>query len=149
MAVITTDILIKDFRRDVVFDWLGELSHHQAFLSKAFDQVNKISDTELELVFQAGIRRRTMGYHFIKKDNSHGGRRIQIKTTGKRTQGHLSYSLRTIKPGSHTLVTLHLDYNPGTLLGSVINSINLREFLQQNFTQAMENLLRDFIQSNQ
>lgn len=140
MAVLTRDILLTGIRRDVVFDWLGNFSNHKNFLENAFDNVKQVSDTSLELEFKAKFKKRTMTYTFLENDSSHGGRRVKIKTEGKRTTGLISYSLRTMKPSSNTLITMHLDYNPGKALGHALNALSINENLGKYFTRALESI---------
>ena len=141
MAVLTTDILLQGFRRDLVFEWLGEPDNHRHILAGAFEDVVENKTGDFSLSFRApAMRKRTMGYHFDQKDDAHGGRRILVKTTGKRTTGNLNYSLRTMKPSTNTLVTLRLDYSPGGLLGSVIDTVSLREALEELLKSMLTNL---------
>ena len=140
MAVLTTDILLTGIRRDLVFEWLGDFGNHKKFLKDAFDQVKELSATELELHYKAKFKKRVIKYSFLEHDSSHGGRRVKIQTTGKRTSGKLNYSLRTMKPSSNTLVTLHFDYDSGQGLGSILNSISIKETLETYFTKALVNL---------
>ena len=102
MPVLMSDILLEDVRRDDLFDWLGDLDNHISFLEQSTKSVQKKNTTELEIVIQAKFKTRTMGYIFEKKDDDHGGRRIQIRTTGKRSGGLFRYSLRTMKPSRNT-----------------------------------------------
>ena len=140
MAIITTDVLIKGKRRDAIFNWLGDIENHVLIFEDAFSSVQRKGDTELELGYGPAFRQRTLVYIFDGKDDGHGGRRINIKTEGKRTTGHLSYSLRTMKPATNTLVTIHWDYNTGGLLGQAINSKLVREELYNRFQNALEQL---------
>jgi hypothetical protein len=141
MAVLTTDILLQGFRRDAVFEWLGEPDNHRHILAGAFDDVVENGSGDFTLSFRApALRKRSMGYRFDQKDDNHGGRRILVKTTGKRTEGNLNYSLRTMKPSKNTLVTLHLDYSPGGILGAVIDAVALREALEGHLKTMMTNL---------
>lgn len=141
MAVLTTDILLQGFRRDAVFEWLGEPDNHRHILAGVFEDVVENGTGDFSLSFRApALRKRTMGYHFDQKDDNHGGRRILVKTTGKRTTGNLNYSLRTMKPSTNTLVTLRLDYSPGGLLGSVIDAVALREALEALLKSMLTNL---------
>ena len=139
MAVITTDVLLKGHRREPVFEWLGELNNHVSFLKNAFDEV-KETDEGLELVYGPSFRKRSIPYTSLRKDGEHGGRRIRIQTGGKRTTGNISYSLRTMKPSSNTLVTLHFDYEPGGVLGELLNNFLIREELVKRFTEALEQI---------
>ena len=140
MAVLTTDILLTGIRRDLVFEWLGEFGNHKKFLTNAFDEVKELSTTELELHYKAKFKKRVIKYSFLEHDSSHGGRRVKIQTSGKRTTRKLNYSLRTMKPSSNTLVTLHFDYNSGNALGAVLNSFSIKETLETYFTKALTNL---------
>lgn len=143
MAVITTDILLKGFRREAVFDWLGDPANHPRLLSGAFDKVDDKGDGSFELHFKAAPKSRVMGYRFESKDSSHSGRRILVTTTGKRTKGKLHYSLRTMKPSTNTLVTLHMDYSPGALLGQLLDSAGIRASLEERLAAILKNLERE------
>ena len=143
MAVITTDILIKGFRREAVFDWIGDPTNHPRLLNGAFDKVVDKGNDAYELHFKASPKNRVMGYRFTSKDNSHSGRRVLVETTGKRTTGKLHYSLRTMKPSTNTMVTLHMDYSPGALLGQLLDSAGLRAALEGRLTAILENLARE------
>jgi len=139
MAVITTDILVTGIRRDDVFTWLSEFSRHEGFLLAGFPKLKRNGDTELLLPFQAGFKTREFGYIFIGPDDSHGGRRIRFTTTGKRTRGHLNYSLRTMKPSRNTLITLHMDYDPGAFLGMALQS-SIQQPLEECFTKVLQEM---------
>ncbi|MEC8276438.1 MAG: SRPBCC family protein [Myxococcota bacterium] len=141
MAVITTDILIEGLRRDDVFAWLSDFENHKTILEDAFTQVEPTSNNELLLHYNGGFKQRSMTYSFIGPDDSHGGRRIRIKTGGKRTQGTLSYSLRTMKPSTNTLVTLHMDYEPGPMLGALLDQNGIRRALENAYRTALSNIL--------
>jgi hypothetical protein len=142
MAVITTDILIEGFRRDDVYAWLSNFQNHHHFLQGAFSEVESISETELILHYNGGFKQRSMTYSFLGPDDSHGGRRIKIKTSGKRTTGSLNYSLRTMKPSTNTLVTIHMDYEPGQMLGQLLDQNGIRRTLENSFRSALSNLAR-------
>jgi hypothetical protein len=139
VSVITRDILLVGVRRDEAFDWIGDFSNHRTFLEGAFDCVSEAGEGELVLCFKAGFRCREMGYRFEGADDGHGGRRVKFLTTGKRTQGKISYSLRTMRPSSNTLVTVHMDYDPGGIVGMALNS-GIRQSLGDGFGQALINL---------
>lgn len=143
MAVITTDILLEGCRRDAVFAWLGEPSNHARLLQGAFDTVKDTGNGCFDVTFSARPRTRTMGYRFVKKDDSHGGRRILVQTTGKRTAGELHYSLRTMKPSTNTMVTLRLDYSPGGMLGQLLDNAGLRDALESHLSTVLDNLKRE------
>jgi len=142
VAIITTDVLIKGKKRDSIFDWLGDFNNHALFLTGAFPSVEQNGPNAFSLGYGPAFRKRTFGYHFNGKDDDHGGRRINIRTDGKRTSGHLNYSLRTMKPATNTLVTIHWDYDTGGLLGQAINSNLIRKELQERFETALDNLNR-------
>ena len=127
MSVITTDILLTNARRDEVFEWLGSLSNHQTFLEKVFPSIQKTSEDTLSVTLKTGFKKRTFSYIFEKKDDSHGGRRIKIKTKGKRAEGIMNYSLRTMKPSKNTLITITWDYSHGGGLGMLLNPLSLQE----------------------
>ena len=140
MAVITTDILVEGFRRDDVFKWLGEFSNHQRFLEGAFTEVEQQSETVLVLHYSGGFKQRRLIYTFEGPDDSHGGRRVLVQTSGKRTTGTLNYSLRTMKPSTNTLVTLHMDYDPGPMLGALLDQNGIRRALENAYRSALGNL---------
>ena len=127
MTVITADILLTNARRDEVFDWLGELSNHPVFLKNVFSSVQEENETTLRVSLNAGFKNRSFSYIFEQKDDGHGGRRIRIKTDGKRSRGTISYSLRTMKPSRNTLLTITWDYSAGSQLGALLNAINIKE----------------------
>ena len=139
MAIITVDVLLTGIRRDDVFDWLGDPTNHDALVQGAFDRVDGTAG-QYELHLTTPGRKRTMGYQFELKDDSHGGRRIIVKTTGKRTSGQLNYSLRTMKPSTNTLVTIRMDYSPGGALGEMINSSGLAAALESGIRRILGNL---------
>ena len=140
MAVITTDILLKGIRRDQVYAWLSDVKNHDALLENAFEKVTRQAEGEFEITVPGPVRSRKMGYKFEQADDSHGGRRILITVSGKRTRGKLHYSLRTLKPSTNTLVTLHMDYDPGTMLGMLVNSSGLKENLEKGWADVLARL---------
>ena len=141
MAVLTTDILLEGVRREPAFEWLAAPANHARILRDTFPQVTEQGPWQFELGFQAPPgRARTMGYRFKARDDSHGGRRVLIETTGKRTAGELHYSLRTMKPSSNTLVTLRIDYAPGNVLGQLVDAVALRAVLETGMRAMLQNL---------
>ena len=54
----------------------------------------------------------------------------------------MNYSLKTMRPSTNTLVTVHMDYEPGGMLGAIVDSAGLRDGLQKAFTKVLENLQR-------
>ena len=142
MAIVTTDILLEGIKRDVAFAWLSDPSHHDLFLEGAFDGYRKNGSGEFTLTVRAAGKSRDLGYRFDRPDDSHGGRRVIVETSGKRFRGKLSYSLRTMKPSRNTLVTLHIDYDPGNALGALLDRAGLNERLEQCCKALLENLSR-------
>jgi len=141
MAIITADILLTGIRRDDVFDWLGDPANHDGVVEGAFDSSSG-SAGNYELGITTPGRKRTMGYRFELKDDSHGGRRVIVETTGKRTAGRINFSLRTMKPSTNTLVTIRMDYNPGGALGGLVNSSGLEAALESGIKRMLANLER-------
>ncbi|MBM76164.1 MAG: hypothetical protein CMK59_12245 [Proteobacteria bacterium] len=148
MPVITTDILLSGVRREEAFVWMSDFNNHAQFLNGAFD-VNPTSDPEsLELELTTKLKKRTLGYRLLKRDNSHGGRRIKIELSGKRTSGNLNYSLRTMKPSSNTLLTIHLDYSAGSALGVLIAELSLNQALEQSLKQVAQQISSQITKPN-
>ena len=77
------------------------------------------------------FKSRQVGYILKKKDDEHGGRRVRIETTGKRSNGLLSYSLRTMKPSRNTMLTITWDYKSGSILGLVLEQLSLQESYEE------------------
>lgn len=140
MSVYTTDVLLEGVRRDDVLAWLADPAHHHAILDGAWDGMKPIGDGAWELTVRTPLRTRTMTYSFDRVDDDHGGRRVHIRMGGKRTSGKLHWSLRTVKPSTNTLVTLHADLEPGGALGAVMEQIGLRERLEKGFRAMVANL---------
>jgi len=141
MAIITKDILLTGIRRDDVFDWLGDPANHDGIIQDAFDSHSGTCGN-YEVTLSTPGRKRTMGYRFKSRDDGHGGRRILVDTSGKRTTGQLNYSLRTMKPSTNTLVTIRMDYSPGGPLGGLVNSSGLSNALESGLGRMLENLAR-------
>ena len=140
MPVITTDILLKGVRREEAFVWMCDFANHERFLSGAFSIQNTSEPEILKLEMSTKLKKRTLGYELVERDNAHGGRRIKIKLSGKRTSGNLSYSLRTMKPSSNTLLTIHLDYSAGTALGVLIAELSLNQALEKSLKKVAEDI---------
>lgn len=145
MAVITTDILIEGIRRDDVLEWLGQRENHARMVNGAFDGMKQKAPGEFELTLKTGPLPRTLSYTFDHVDNEHGGRRVHVKTAGRRLDGAIHYSLRTMKPALNTLVTLHADYDTGGILGGIIDATLLRKRLEAGFNSILENLKREIV----
>ena len=144
MAVLTTDILITGVRRNDVFEWLSESEKHLHFLQAGFPEARS-DGSMLWLPFSGGFKTRELGYQFLRPDDSHGGRRVLVQTYGKRTSGTLNFSLRTMKPSSNTLVTLHMDYRTGTVLAPVL-SASIEEELLRCFNLVLEAIQQQIAQ---
>jgi len=140
MAVLTTDLLIEGVRRDAVFAWLGAPVNHGRILSGTFDGMSEQSEGTYVLTVKAGPRTRSLVWCFDRADDSHGGRRIYIRTEGKRFRGTMSFSMRTMKPSTNTLVTLHYDFEPGSLLGGLALAAGLEDALMKGMKQVLVNL---------
>ena len=145
MAVITTDILIEGIRRDDVLEWIGNRDHHERMLAGAFDGMKVKAPGEFDLTLKTNPLPRTLSYTFDHVDNEHGGRRVHVKTAGRRLDGKIHYSLRTMKPALNTLVTLHADYDTGGPLGGIIDSAIIRKRLEDGFKKILENLQREIV----
>lgn len=143
MAVITTDILIEGIRRDDVLEWLSSPANHLRLVTGAFDGLKEKGPGEFELTLKTSPLPRTLTYSFDHVDNEHGGRRVHIKTSGRRLDGKIHYSLRTMKPALNTLVTMHADYDTGGPLGGFIDGTLLRKKLEECFRKVLENLQRE------
>ncbi len=143
MAVITVDTVVEGLKRKEVFAWLSETDHHDRFLAGAFSDVSRASDTEWTCTLKLFPKTRILRYRFIAADDEHGGRRILCETDGKRTKGKLHYSLRTPRGSRDTLVTLHMDYDPGSMLGMVVDVGGLREGLEKGLETILSNLKRE------
>ncbi len=142
MAVLTTDIMLRGIRREEVFDWLGDVGNQRRILEGAFDDMKELSPGTWELTLKTPIKTRVMTYTFIGMDDSHGGRRVKVETSGKRFVGQLHYSLRTLKPSTNTLVTLHMDFDPGGPgpLGALIFDNLVRKNLETACAKVLEHL---------
>ena len=148
MSIVNCDVLIEGVRRDAVFEWLSDPDNHTRFIQGCFDKMEQSGPGEHNLHFHAAPKNRVLGYHFDRPDDSHGGRRILIRTSGKRTSGTLNYSLRTMKPSRNTLVTLTMDYDPGSVLGGFLDRSGIAPALESRFQKVL-NQLKDLILADQ
>ena len=82
MSVLTSDILVTGIKRDDAFQWLSDAENHVLILEGAFDQVTRNDAEHFELAIATPGRRRIMGYRFVGADDTHGGRRVIVETTG-------------------------------------------------------------------
>jgi len=143
MSVVTTDILIEGARREEVLDWFGDPDHHDAILQGAFDEVERKDDRTWVLTLKAVPLKRVITYRFEGLDREHRGRRVLCSTSGHRVEGKLNYSLRTPRASKNTMVTLHMDYEPGGLVGRMLDSGGMREGLQKALNRVLANLQRE------
>lgn len=142
MPVCTTDILLEGVRRDTVFAWLSDRANHAKVLEGAFEGAKEVGPGDFDLTVTLMGRSRTLEYRFDRPDDSHGGRRLLVNTGGKRFRGKLHYSLRTMKPSTNTMVTVHMDYDAGSVFGALLGTAGLNEALEQHWSRALENLSR-------
>ena len=143
MSVITTDVLVEGVKRVDVLDWLSKPDNHGRILEGAFDALQRTGDQSWDLTLKVAPKTRVIGYTFDELDQSHGGRRVICHTTGKRTAGTLHFSLRTMRPSTNTLVTLHSDYAPGGALGELYDVAILRKALEARWKRVLDNLQRE------
>ena len=143
MPVMTKDILLEDVRRDDLFEWLGNISNHVSFLKNAAKDVQQQSSKELTITLASKFKSRKVGYILTKKDDEHGGRRIRIQTTGKRSSGLLSYSLRTMKPSRNTMLTITWDYKSGSILGMALEQLSLQESYETFIRSILQHILEN------
>lgn len=146
MPVITVDNVVEGLKRKDVFEWLSDTDNHDRFLAGAFHDVSRASDTEWTCTLKLFPKTRVMRYRFITADDEHGGRRILCETDGKRTKGKLHYSLRTPRGSRDTLITLHMDYDPGSIFGLVVDVGGLREGLEKGLVNILSNLKKEIYQ---
>lgn len=142
MAVLTKDIMLRGIRRDEVFEWLRSTDNQRLILDGAFDAMKELGPGHYELTLKTPVKTRVMTYRFVSMDDSHAGRRVVCETSGKRFAGGYHYSLRTLKPSSNTLVTLHMDFDPGGPgpLGGLIFDKLVRPQLEAACAKVLEKL---------
>ncbi len=140
MSVYTTDVLIEGMRRDDVLTWLADPAHHEAILAGAWGSMKSTGAGAWEVTVPTPLRTRALTYTFDHVDEDHGGRRVHIALGGKRTTGKLHWSLRTQKPSTNTLVTLHADIDTGGALGALAEQMGMRERLEQGFRAMVDNV---------
>ncbi len=145
MSVYTNDALIEGVRRDDVLAWLSEPQNHVKILEGAWDGLKDNGPGQYELQCNSKPRPRSIKYSFERVDEEHGGRRVHVGLEGRHVNGKLQYSLRTMKPSTNTLVTLHVDlYGNGYLL-LVAEKLGLRERLDNAFAAMVENARREIL----
>lgn len=145
VSVYTTDVLLEGVRRDDVLAWLADPAHHRAILDGAWGNVKPIADGAWEVSVPTPARTRAMSYTFDRVDDDHGGRRVHVLLDGKHTKGKLHWSLRTVKPSTNTLVTLHADIDTGGVLGVLAERMGMRERLDQGFRTMVENVQKAMV----
>ena len=140
MSVYTTDVLIEGVRRDDVLAWLSEPRNHRAIVEGAWDGLKETGTGCFELDIKAPPRPRTLSYTFDRVDEEHGGRRIHVALDGRRLKGKLHYSLRTMKPSTNTLVTLHADFEGNGYILLAYEKMGLRPRMESAFKRMIENV---------
>jgi carbon monoxide dehydrogenase subunit G len=143
MPVITRDVTILAADPDEVFAWLVDPGHHQGLLDGAFESVERVADGvfELQLRSTRALSHRLV-YEFVRGDREHDGRRVHVRTLGRRVGGDLRFSVRASRSSPGSLVTLHLDYAPGRALGLIVDRLMLREALEGALDAMLQNLAR-------
>ncbi len=140
MSVYTNDVLIEGVRRDDVLAWLSEPRNHRAIVDSAWDGLRETGTGCFELDVKSRPRPRVLSYVFDRLDEEHGGRRIHVALSGRHINGKLHYSLRTMKPSTNTLVTLHVDLDGNGYLLLAAEALGLRERLDAGFRKMTENI---------
>ncbi len=140
MSVITQDVIVDNRSREQVLEWLAKPENHAVLLEGAFEKVQTKSAGDFEAVLVTPLKRRALSYRFLRADEEHGGRRVHVELSGSRIGGSLHYSLRTMKPTTNTLVTLHVDYDTGGLLGTLIDHSGLRRPYEDAWKKVLANL---------
>ena len=143
MSVITTDTLVEGMRRDDVLAWLAEPANHGRILEGAFDGMTSAGPGRYTITIKSPPKNREMSYTFERVDEEHGGRRVHVALGGRRTTGKLHYSLRTQKPSTNTLVTLHVDLEGHGVLDRLVEAAGLRKKLEDGFKVVLDNLQRE------
>jgi len=144
MPIIIIDTVVAEAPRSAVLAWLSEASHHEVLLRAGFTEVHTRGPGTYEAVLRLSrLRAVNMGYRFLEVDSRHGGRRVRVKLSGRRTTGSLSLSLRSLKPDPGTLVTLHADYRSGRLLGPIFDILQTKEALKRSFKSMLDALERE------
>ncbi len=145
MSVYTTDVLIEGVRRDDVLTWLATATNHRAILEGAFDGLRETGTGCFELDINSKPRPRVLSYTFDRVDEEHGGRRVHVALDGRRLKGKLHYSLRTMKPSTNTLVTIHADFSGNGYLLMAAEALGLKPRLDAAFRTMTENVLREVV----
>ncbi|GDX80381.1 hypothetical protein LBMAG42_21920 [Deltaproteobacteria bacterium] len=143
MSVYTNDVLIEGVRRDDVLAWLSEPKNHRLIVDGAWDGLRETGTGCFDLDIKSQPRPRVLSYSFDRVDEEHGGRRVHVALDGRRLKGKLHYSLRTTKPSTNTLVTLHVDFDGNGYLLLLAEKLGLRPRLEKGFAAMTENLLRE------
>jgi hypothetical protein len=145
VSVYTTDVLVEGIRRDDVLVWLSNPANHRAIVTGAFDGMSESGPGHYALELKSPPRPRTIDYSFDRVDEEHGGRRIHIKLAGRHVNGTLTYSLRTMKPSTNTLVTLHVDLFGNGYLLLVAEKLGLRPRLEKALADCAANVKRELL----
>ena len=131
------DILVEGVHRNSVLEWFGDPAHHALVLERAFGSLTTVGDRRWSFTLASRPRPREVEWHFVEVDERHGGRRIQVELSGRRTNGFLRFSLRTMKPSSNTLVTLHAEYESGKFFGEMMNRMTIQKAFEKGFRDVL------------
>jgi carbon monoxide dehydrogenase subunit G len=143
MPVITNDIELTVIKRESAFEWLQDPENHARILRRAFMTVRQLDKGIFELTLAMPGHVRTLGYEMRGADKEHSGRRVLVEITGNRMSGNLHFSFSLLKGSTGTLVTLHLDYDTGGTLGSLLDSTLARPRMDEALKQVLKNLKRE------
>jgi len=143
MSVYTTDVLIEGVRRDDVLAWLSDPRNHRVVVEGAWDGLKETGTGCYELDVKSKPRPRVLSYTFDRVDEEHGGRRVHVALAGRHINGKLHYSLRTMKPSTNTLLTIHVDLDGNGYVLLVAEKLGLRERLERGFKAMAENAHRE------
>lgn len=143
MSVYTNDVLIEGVRRDDVLAWLSDPKNHRLIVEGAWDGLRETGTGCFDLDVKSQPRPRVLTYTFDRVDEEHGGRRVHVALNGRRLKGKLHYSLRTTKPSTNTMVTLHVDFDGNGYLLLLAEKLGLRARLEKGFVTMTENMLRE------
>ena len=142
MSIITCDTLIEGHRRDDVFAWLADPAHHEVLVRAGFPAVVTEAAGRFQIPFPFPGQGIKATYAFKAADDTHGGRRVLVDLDGRRSKGAMHWSMRTMKPSTNTLVTLHADYSSGRVIGAILDIYVIRGVLEAGMKEMLAELNR-------
>lgn len=142
MSVITADVVIEKMNREDVLAWLSKPENHGLMLEGVFAGFQADGPGNYLITLKTQVKKRPVRYRFARVDAEHGGRRVLVELEGRRVGGTLHYSLRTMKPSTDTLVTLHVDYDTEGLLGTILDHAGIRRPYEEAWNKVLANLKR-------